>query len=330
MPVLSQILQLQPRLEPRLRLSLELRRSVQILEQSRTRLNEWVEKEAAQNPFLQWVGGRPRVSALALSEESDFDHEDWLAKAPSLVGHLRQQLALLALSDKETEIADEIIGNLDANGYLTQPLTAIAVACGVKLPEVENILKKVQCFDPPGIAARDLKECLLLQMGSERSFERLIVEQHLTDVSARRWDKIAKSLSVSPEEVSEAISKIKQLEPKPARNFEISGAVTRIPDVVVRRKGRRFEIKTTDEIESKLKINPDYERLLKDPETPPETQKFLKEKLDAAVALLKAIHERQLTLEKLARCLVEHQNNFFFKGPTFLKSFRFQDAAKIL
>jgi RNA polymerase sigma-54 factor len=266
-----------------------------------------------------------------------------LTKQASLVDHLRWQLGLSDFTESEKRFAELVLGNLDDQGFLdlkgierpdgtrTPDLTIeeLAEEAGVNPEDAPEILRMMQEWDPVGVCARDLRECLLVQaevFGSE-DLDITIIDKHLHNLEKHNYQAIAKDLKVSIEEVYESVKEIQKLESRPARNFseadEKQIAIT--PDVYVIRDEGKWTVTDNDRGVQRLYINEALtKQLLKDP----NAKEFIGEKLRNAQWLIRAIEQRRKTIIRVTECIVEKQKDFFTKGVQFLRPMILRDVAE--
>jgi RNA polymerase sigma-54 factor len=283
--------------------------------------------------------------SLASTQEELPSYEQVLTKAPSLEEHLLWQLNLSSLLEPEKVVARLIIGNLDEDGYLRLPLEEIGSEAKVPVENVESILRHVQGFDPTGVAARDLRECLLIQLeylnanplgrirgqaGSLRgSVVQAIVEHHLKDLEKKQYPKIAKALGISLEDVCLATKIIEGLEPKPARPFFRSDNHVILPDVYVVKDEGEWVVLLNDEGVPRLRISPYYRQLLgSSNDTSGNTKAYLEDKLRGAQWIIRSIEQRNKTILKAVRSIVKFQQGFFERGVTALKPLVLKQVAE--
>ncbi len=257
--------------------------------------------------------------------------ENTLSESPDLYDHLTWQLQMSLSDELLREIADAIIHNLDEDGLLRTSLAEIANMGPFPLLEVERALLVVQAFDPPGVAARDLRECLLLQLqrlGLEGSPAELLVRDHLKQLQAHQYGEICKQLDLTSEEVSQHLEIIKHLDPKPGMRYSRRTSDYVIPDVLIFKEGDDYKIVLNDDGLPKLRISPTYKRMLdkKEPGNE-ETRNYVKDKLRSALWLLKSVDQRQRTIYKVTDSIVRHQRGFFDHGVTALRPLVLRDVA---
>lgn len=263
-------------------------------------------------------------------------YEQTLTKPTSLEDHLEWQLRLSSLEGNDRDIGRMIIGNLDEDGYLRVPLEELAEDGNCSLEQVERALKYIQTFDPPGVAARDLQECLRIQLdalqhdeaGLEVSWPftvspkviEAILEHHLVDLQKKRYPVVAKSLGVTLEEVYEAVKVIEHLEPKPGRPYSSDSNSIIIPDVYVLKHEGEWVVLLNDDGLPRLRISPYYRRLLNHPgEDAGTTKTYLEEKLKGAQWIIRSIDQRNKTIVKVVTSLVKFQEAFLEKGIQYLR-----------
>ncbi|MDD5169285.1 MAG: RNA polymerase factor sigma-54, partial [Syntrophales bacterium] len=272
----------------------------------------------------------------ATYEKRDDDTPSWdnlLTKLPSLTDHLMWQLKLSMLSEVEMRIGEQIIGNIDNNGYLAATIEEIAAQENVDLPSVEAVLSKIQTFDPPGIAARDLKECLLIQarlLGINSTIIELIISEHLKDLEIKNYSLIARKLKIPLLEVMEAVSYISNMDPKPGSAFNEERVQTIIPDVYVIKSGSEYKIVLNDDGLPRLRISNFYREIMAGLEGSKEGEtgkRYIKERVQSATWLIKSIQQRQKTIYKVAESIVRFQKDFFNKGISCLKPLVLRDVA---
>jgi RNA polymerase sigma-54 factor len=264
---------------------------------------------------------------------SDEDRDVPFAVANSLHENLLQQLGFLKLSEKEEIIGRQIIGTLDEDGFLRRQLESIvndlAFTAGVEvtLKEVERVLKYVQNFDPPGIAARDLQECLLLQLDRlDETKPTVILALKITDIyfeelSKRHFEKIQRKLNLDSEQLREVLKVITKLNPKPGNTYSETPIQYLNPDFILTNINGKLELSLNSKNAPELKVSASFTDMLdtyqksdKQNKEIKETVGFIKQKLDAAKWFIDAIKQRQNTLLKTANAIVKHQYEFFLEG----------------
>lgn len=259
--------------------------------------------------------------------------EAFLAEAPTLSEHLLSQLNLLEIDEEEYEIAYYIIGNINGDGYLMAKLSEIALALEVEVERVEETLKVVQALDPTGVGCRSLQECLLLQMpevGLEGSLAERLVRDFSEDLENRRYKEIMRRLRCSLEDIGEAVEQIRHLNPRPGQKFNSTEPVYIQPDVYIYKTEDGFQISLADEGMPRLRLSSTYRQLLRDSSTSKETKSFIRERMRAAIDLLKSVDQRHQTIFRVCEAIVRRQPDFLEKGILFLKPMLIKDIAEEL
>ena len=258
--------------------------------------------------------------------------ENFLTKRTTLVDHLSWQLQLSRFTEEEHKVGTHIIGNLDEDGYLKVSLEDIGSETQVPLEMVEGVLRRIQQFDPVGVAARDLKECLLIQleqMPIRDPVAEKIVSEHLALLKNRNHPAIARRMGVNLDRVNQAAYLISKLDPKPGRAFGGEVIQEIIPDVYVYKVEGEYVIYLNDEDIPKLRVNSFYRNILTDSHSVVEgDRKYIQEKLRSALWLIRSIHQRQRTIYKVTKSIVKFQKEFLDKGIQFLKPLVLRDVAE--
>lgn len=261
-------------------------------------------------------------------ERPDGEATSWdniLTSATSLTDHLMWQLKLSRLSEREMHLGEQIIGNLDNNGYLVATVAEIAEQNSAEAAEVEATLAKVQEFDPPGVAARDLKECLLIQarlLGVMNPLIESIIRDHIKDLELKNFNAISRKLRVSLPEVLSAVQIIGRMDPKPGRIFSEEKTQPLIPDVYVFKSGDDYKIVLNDDGLPRLRISNFYREIMGNSSGSANDEKgkrYIREKVQSATWLIKSIQQRQKTIYRVAESIVRQQKEFFDGGMDHLK-----------
>jgi RNA polymerase sigma-54 factor len=259
-------------------------------------------------------------------------YENLLTKKTTLFDHLLWQLKLSRVTEQEILVGSEIIGNIDEEGYLRSSLADIAECCSVDESFVESVLAKIQEFDPIGVGARNLQECLLLQvkqLGMEGSVVEAMLREHLKDLEQRKYKQIAKALGIDFNEVLAGAKIIAGLDPKPGRQFSQEDVHYISPDIFVYKVGEEFVVVLNDEGMPNIRINPLYtgEGRAAGAENQ-KAEEYINEKMRSALWLIKSIHQRQRTIYRVSKSIVKFQRNFFERGIAFLKPLVLRDIAE--
>lgn len=276
-----------------------------------------------------------RESSDSEQEKRDFV-EASITRAPSLAEHLEWQLLLVAQDETDKRLGRDLIGNLDENGYLRDPLDQFAAAQGVSPAEAERVLGLIQGFDPPGVGARDLRECLLLQLeirtGAVAGLAYQLVSEHFDDLEHRRYPAVMRALGIPEERLREVLAYVATLEPKPGRAFQESDNKYITPDVSVRKIEGEYVVVLNDEPVPRLRISPYYRRMLKDPKIRDgkETKKFLEGKIQSALWLIKNIEQRRKTIYRVTEAIFRIQRDFLETGLSALKPLTLKQVADMI
>jgi RNA polymerase sigma-54 factor len=265
------------------------------------------------------------------SEKPSF--EAFLTRSPSLEEHLDWQLGLSDAKPRIAEVARQIIGNLNEDGYLIISLDEICQVANCSMEEAVEALKMVQSFDPIGVGARDLRECLALQLENLELKESLayrIVQDHLPLLEGHKFKEIANRTETSFEEVLTAVDCIKHLIPKPGQKYNNQKTNYVQPEVTIAKVDDEFVILLNDEGMPQLRLNSSYKELLKSNGVSGETKTFLREKFRSAVDLLRSVNQRKQTIYKVCVCIVNRQKDFLEYGADRLHPMLIKDVANEL
>ena len=301
-------------------------------------------------------------------EEREY-YEPVSVDTKDLGDHLHDQLTLLRLSERELLLGEEIIGNISDEGYLTCTLQDIVDSLNdfvresgewgstkpYTLDEVEGMLRVVQGFDPPGIAARDLRECILLQLRDvvvqelvhetgegdppldeirrrlEESLAFRIVEQYFDQLINHRWSEISKELSITPRDVQNAADEVAKLDPKPGLKYASGGDNYIIPDLIVEKIEGEYLVFLNDTSLPRLKLSRTYRDIAKDKKKfVGENKEFISNKLNSANWMIQAIEQRRQTMLKVMNFIVDRQRDFFDKGVQYLKPLTLREVAEVI
>ena len=257
--------------------------------------------------------------------------EATLTRRPTLSEHLQWQLQLSVFTDPEREAARWIIGNLDDDGYLQATVEDVARQSGVAEEDVESALLLVQKLDPTGVAARDLRECLLLQLDTVENVNPLvmrIVHDHFELLTKRDFRGLTRNLGVAIEDIAEATRSIAGLEPRPGRAFAGDDPIYITPDIYVYKVAEEFHILLNEDGLPKLKVNRVYKDVVaKDEHSSKDAKEYVHEKLRSAIWLIRSIHQRQRTIYRVMESIIRYQREFFEKGINYLRPLNLRDVA---
>ena len=273
-----------------------------------------------------------RVDSGGQDHEERASFENFLVKRTTLADHLHWQLQLSHVTEQEHRIGTWIIGNLDEDGYLRLPLDEIAADMREPIETVEKILHKVQQFDPVGVAARELKECLLIQLQAitpRNPTAESIVADQLALLKNRNYPALSRRLGVPLEKVNEAAFVISRLEPKPGRAFGGETPQEIVPDVYIYKIEGEYVVSLNEDGIPSLRINNLYRSILTHSRpVVEEDRRYVQEKLRSALWLIRSIRERQRTIDKVTKSIVKFQRDFLERGVQFLKPLVLRDVAE--
>lgn len=330
----------------------ELIQAIQILQFNNQELSEYVQNELLENPVLeaeksydaQEVDIREKIREADYEEESfrqweytpdeddDYTYEQFVYEEDTLTDYLMSQLHFSNLKDEAADIGRYIIEAIDENGYLTMSVEEISQAMHTDTETVEDVLNFIQTFDPCGVAARNLRECLIIQFAARGLLTdeiEYIIENMLEELADNRIAYIAKTMGIKNQEVQQIADLIKTMEPKPGRLFS-SGEATRyvVPDIIVEKVNDEYQVINNDTSMPKLMVSSYYNKLSAQAEQDEELSRYLNDRFNAAVWLIKSIEQRKQTIYNVASAVVKYQQDFFDKGEKALKTLTLKQIAE--
>ena len=361
---------LQTRLSQKLILTPSLQQAIKLLPMSTLELVDMLNQEAVENPLLEEVTTEELQQADAQVEkpepdppadkqdtwdDADYEYffgeyldegyrpkaprefkelppiENTLSTATSLSDHLTWQLSLLTNDQMLREIGTAIVGNVDDDGYLAASIEEIATMGDWPESEVERVLDVVQAFDPVGVAARDLQECLLIQLkhlGFENTPSEIIIREHIRLLQKHQVPELARAMGMGIEELKEHIDIVRHLDPKPGMRYTSAQSHYVIPDVYISKDEDQYVAMLNDEGMPQLRISPVYRRMLdKNSQNTSETRSYVKEKFRSALWLIKSVDQRQKTIHKVATSIINFQREFLDHGIEHLRPLVLRDVA---
>lgn len=260
--------------------------------------------------------------------------DQFLTREPDLYDHLLWQLRLSNEPANIRQVGETIIGNIDENGYLRSSLEDIMIEAKTDMETAEKALRLIQGFDPLGVGARDIRECLLLQLdvlNLQGSIVEKIVINNMNELEKKKYTRIAQQYNLHIQDIMAAVKIIEGLEPKPGRNFSGANINYVIPDVYIIRTEDGYQIVLNDDGLPKLRVSNYYRKLIKQKNTfPKEEKQFFDEKLRSAVWLLKSLEQRNRTIYRVTESILNFQRDFFDKGIPHLKPLNLRDVASEL
>ncbi len=279
--------------------------------------------------FRDYLDPGYRAPASEVYEKPSF--ENFLAQAASLTDHLEWQLSLSSCSNEVAEAARSIIGNLNEDGYLTAQVEEIAGSGGHALTDVEVALQLVQDFDPLGVAARDVRECLLIQLRTlapENTLAAQIVSDHLKLLQNKRYRDIARAVDRPLPAVERAIDVIRKLDPRPGQRYNKSEPRLIEPDVYFVKTSEGYEVRLNEDGMPQLRLNRHYRQMLTDKASSREVRSYVKERCNSALQLIKNIEQRKHTIARVCETIIRRQMEFLEKGIDFLRPMMIKEVAE--
>lgn len=258
---------------------------------------------------------------------------DSLSESTSLHDQLLEQLSLSNLNGYERKIAEIVIGNIDDDGYLQLDVDDLLALPNFPAETLDKILGTIHEFDPPGVGARDLRECLLLQLkrsGREETQEYQLVDQHLDLLGRHKYEEIARGMGLTVDRVKELAKKIARLDPKPGRNFSEERIEYVTPEIVVEKKDGEYVITQNRKPYPKLFVSQKYLQMLKDPNTSKEVKTYIREKITKSKQFIQSIDQRMDTIYRIAVEIVRIQRDYFDHGVSHLKPLNMKTVAALL
>jgi len=353
----------------RLMLTQRMQQAIQILQLSGLELDQYVQQELETNPVLEQkqqateppeteaqetpTGEEPvddvafdlddfanrlgdyRRTGPDFSRNRDADsrrqyYEDSITKGESFTAMLLRQLRMAAPEEYDYRIGERIIGDIDDKGYFTGSEEEIAQELGVEISEVQRVLGLIQQFEPTGVGARDVVECLMLQIEMEYPEEdelKILVAQHLEKLERRQIPAIAKAMGVKPERVEELKEILAKLNPWPGLEYSSEPPQYVMPDVIVEKTDDSYDVYLSNESSPELRISSQYRNLMRNAKMNKDEKKYLRDKVESAKWLIRNIEQRQNTILRIARAIVNVQEDFMEKGVEAIRPLTLQEIA---
>ncbi|SIO65746.1 RNA polymerase, sigma 54 subunit, RpoN/SigL [Singulisphaera sp. GP187] len=289
-----------------------------------------------QDDWSEPFGETHRLSRAAMSEEADRKHDamqNMASRPRSLHDDLDDQLGFLDPEPTVRTLAQYIIFNLDENGYLNHDLSEMLRDYGgdATMAQAEEALGLVQKLDPLGVGARNLRECLLLQLNQDipsREILHVLISNHLDDLQQNRLPAIEKKTGIAIDDIKEAMEHLRRLNPRPGARFAPESTQYVVPDLVVEANEHgEYEVRLVDEHTPQLSISRYYQMQLKNKATDAAAREFIQKRIQSARWLIESIEQRRNTLLKVARAIIDHQKDFLDKGPEFIEPLKMQQIA---
>lgn len=324
----------------------ELRQALSVLQYSVTELNAYLMEQVMENPVLDWEESALKRSAaegLATSWKSvrsrntDRDQDKWwehISVHKSLHEQMEEQLRFSKLGTQEKRVARFMLGHLDERGYLNISVEDTCKRFNVEVACVTRVLDALQQFEPAGIFARDLRECLLLQIERMKDAHPLlkqVVQNHLLKLANGQWKQVARDLGCEQKQLQQLVDTLRKLDPNPGLQLIHEPGNYVIPDVVIEEVDGEYFISINDQFQGSLRIHPEYEQMrFQVTEQSRQVKQYLTERFQAADWLFRSLESRRQTLFKITEVILERQQAFFENGVAFLRPMTLQDVANVL
>ncbi len=323
----------------RIYMSETMKQGVEILQMNIEELEQLIENEASENPLLEieypeqidWQGYLQDISSKKMTrDQREFDNEfnpsNFIERPLSLLEHMSNELSYLALDEKEKRIALYIVENIDENGYFVRTMDDALRQTGVNEEFFYSVLQKVQTIEPLGLAARDLRECLLLQLGEENQLANAIIQNDLELLARGKYLQLSKKYETSKQEIREVEALIKSLNPYPGKNFSSAEVKYIIPDMTLEIAENSLQVRRNQNY-PRLSINSFYQELLLGTDDE-EAKEYIKDRLNKAVNVIRNIERRENTLQKVTEEIIEFQSEFFLRDDASLVPMKLADIAE--
>lgn len=328
----------------------ELKQAIEILQLNSYELNELITNELETNPVLEAYEQErediidayiemyrnsdfEKYNYSSDDEEKDYGFENLVYSETSLTDHLMFQLHITPLQKNIKEICKVIIYDLDSNGYLNDDIKKLSDDYKFNVADVKKALNVVQSFDPPGVGARNLNECLKLQLKSKNLYNGIIKEildNYLYEIADNKLVYVAKKLNVDIKEVQNAVDEIKKLNPRPGANFSSYNDIKYVtPDAYIKKVNDDYVILINESLYPGLKINKSYENILTATDDD-SIKKYLSNKIQSALWLIKSIETRRDTLYKVLNAIVKEQREFFDREQKYIKPMNLKKIAEVV
>lgn len=331
----------------------ELQQAINILQLSTLELNQFLEEQIVENPLLEPTGesiterlevkekdypeweeyfNDGRDLGIPREKKERVKYENFLSQETILVDFLEEQLRYSSIKAEEHIIGQFIIGNLDSKGYFILDTNKAIEKLGITIEQFMKVLKLVQSFEPSGIAARDLSECLEIQLKNQGKWDEIyekILDKYLEAIAKGRTLKVAGLLDISVQKLQEYIDSLKKLNPKPGASFFTNQKPEYIiPDMLIEKREGEYVVIVNDFVTPRLRISNAYKRILSSGNADDITKGFIEKKIQSALWLIKSIEQRRITLYKIAQNLIKRQREFLDKGSKYLCPLTLKDVAE--
>ena len=322
----------------------ELRQAISLLQYSTTELTQYIQEQALENPLIE-LEDHFQVELLKREKQrEDLDERHWengyreqevspldfvSSERYNLQDHLLYQAKFLNLDEQSYEILCYFILHVNGDGYLSEPVEKMVEELGILEEDGEDVLMVLQNMEPTGVGARNLQECLLLQLAKRKDrniLAEMIIESYMQMLAERRWKELSKELSVTLQEIQQVYDLIQTLQPRPGVNYSDDPPKYVQPDVTVEELEGELVVLVNDDLLPRIQLNKQYQSLLHDKSS--DANEYVRKKYDQVKWLLKNIKQRQVTLYQVTDAIVRHQKEFFYKGAEALRPLTLKQIAE--
>ncbi|MEB1808665.1 MAG: RNA polymerase factor sigma-54 [Bacillaceae bacterium] len=322
----------------------ELRQAISLLQYSTTELTQYIQEQALENPLIE-LEDHFQVELLKREKQrEDLDERHWengyreqevspldfvSSERYNLQDHLLYQAKFLNLDEQSYEILCYFILHVNGDGYLSEPVEKMVEELGISEEDGEDVLMVLQNMEPTGVGARNLQECLLLQLAKRKDrniLAEMIIESYMQMLAERRWKELSKELSVTLQEIQQVYDLIQTLQPRPGVNYSDDPPKYVQPDVTVEELEGELVVLVNDDLLPRIQLNKQYQSLLHDKSS--DANEYVRKKYDQVKWLLKNIKQRQVTLYQVTDAIVRHQKEFFYKGAEALRPLTLKQIAE--
>ncbi|ENQ3078431.1 RNA polymerase factor sigma-54 [Bacillus multifaciens] len=316
----------------RLAMTQELRQAITMLQYNVQELTEFLYEQSLENPLIELNGfDREKKKSKTTSKQTENQMEIYSVDSTTIQQHLVNQLQYYKIDEEQRKIASFIILNVDENGYLQETNEELASLLSVCIEKVNSCMELVQSLEPAGVGARNIQECLSIQLKrlqKRNALAEMIVDEYFAYFVKKDWRKLANVLKCSTEELQEAVHVITSLQPKPGLAFSSEKPLYIVPDMAVKKEGNRLVIQMNERNMPRIEIHSEYSELLHNSES--DVASYVSEKYQHVQWIMRSLKQRKQTLLNVMEVIIEKQRDFFMNGPQYLKPLALKEVAEIL
>lgn len=316
----------------RLAMTQELRQAITMLQYNVQELTEFLYEQSLENPLIELNGfDREKKKSKTTSKQTENQMEIYSVDSTTIQQHLVNQLQYYKIDEEQRKTASFIILNVDENGYLQETNEELASLLSVCIEKVNSCMELVQSLEPAGVGARNIQECLSIQLKRlqrRSTLAEMIVDEYFAYFVKKDWRKLANVLKCSTEELQEAVHVITSLQPKPGLAFSSEKPLYIVPDMAVKKEGNRLVIQMNERNMPRIEIHSEYSELLHNSES--DVASYVSEKYQHVQWIMRSLKQRKQTLLNVMEVIIEKQCDFFMNGPQYLKPLALKEVAEIL